>query len=114
MAYTIISNITVPNGASVTLPYTIGTGATWTNTQNTQASLHVKGEANFEGNVKVRGQDILESLQAIESRLAILYPNPELEEEFTELKRLGDEYRALEEQLLEKKRTWDLLKKTDQ
>ncbi len=53
----------------------------------------------------------MESIRNIESRLAILKPAPELEAEWDELKRLGDEYRALESEIREKMKTWDVLKK---
>jgi hypothetical protein len=36
--------------------------------------------------------------------------NPELETEWTELRELGDRYRKLEQQILDKQATWDRLK----
>jgi flagellar motility protein MotE (MotC chaperone) len=43
--------------------------------------------------------------------LAILKPNLELEEEFQELKELGDQYRALEVHIKEKMKTFDTLRR---
>jgi hypothetical protein len=81
---------------------------TW---QHGDAKLHVKGDAEFEGDVKVKGKSISESLDKIEQRLGILYPNEKLEEKWEELKKLGDAYRALEKDILEKEKIWDTLKK---
>jgi hypothetical protein len=50
-------------------------------------------------------------LDAIEERLGILRPNNDLEGKWENLKALGDEYRALEKDILEKEKIWDLLKK---
>ena len=57
------------------------------------------------------GRSLKKTLDAIESRLAILDPNIHFEAEWEELKRLGDEYRALEKVLKEKMVTWDILKR---
>ena len=79
-------------------------------------SLSVSGNANFSGNVEVGGDlrigghSLKSTLQQIESRLGLLHINADLEQEFDELRRLGDQYRQLESELLEKRRVWDLLK----
>lgn len=69
--------------------------------------IELKGNSD----IKVNGVSLMESIRNIESRLAILKPVPELEAEWDELKRLGDEYRALESEIREKMKTWDVLKK---
>lgn len=74
-------------------------------------SLSVKGDANFEGDVKVKGRSILETLQKIEDRLAILHPNAELESRWNELKELGEKYRQLEQEILDKEKVWDIIKR---
>ena len=43
-------------------------------------------------------------IESVESRLAMLQPNPKLEAEFDKLKQLGDQYRALEREILEKQK----------
>ena len=73
--------------------------------------LHVKGDAEFEGDVKIKGKSIAETLDKIEARLAILHPNEVLEEKWEELKALGDAYRKLEKEILEKEKIWETLKK---
>jgi hypothetical protein len=61
----------------------------------------------------LNGKSIKNTLTAIEERLAILHPSPELEKEWEELKSLGDRYRTLEADIKEKMKVWDTLKKTE-
>ena len=75
------------------------------------ASLSVKGNANFEGDVKIKGKDIAEMFEKIEKRLAILHPNPELEDKWDELKELGKRYKELEAEIIEKEKVWAILKR---
>jgi hypothetical protein len=75
------------------------------------AKLQVRGDAEFEGDVKIKGKSIAETLDKIEQRLAILHPNEKLESRWEELKKLGDAYRALEKDILEKEQIWETLKK---
>lgn len=81
------------------------------NTSSAGRSLNVKGDAEFEGDIRIKGKSLVESLEQIEKRLAILKPNPELEDRWEKLKVLGDEYRALEKEILEKEQIWKTLKK---
>jgi hypothetical protein len=73
--------------------------------------LSVKGDANFEGDIKFQGKSLSKVLDNIEQRLGILHPNPELEERWDELKELSERYRKLEEEILEKERMWAIIKK---
>jgi hypothetical protein len=82
--------------------YSIGAG---------NGSLDVKGDANFSGDIKLKGKSLSDVLDNIEKRLAILHPNSELEERWDELKALGERYRELEKEILEKEQMWDILKK---
>jgi hypothetical protein len=50
-------------------------------------------------------------LEKIDERLAILHPNPKLEDKWDELKELGKRYRELEQELIEKEKVWAILKK---
>ena len=74
-------------------------------------SLSVKGNADFEGEVTIKGKNLSEMLEKIDERLAILHPNPELEDKWDELKELGKRYRELEQELIEKEKVWAILKK---
>lgn len=77
----------------------------------TGKGLAVKGDAEFEGEVTIKGKNLADTLQAIEDRLAILHPNPELEEKWENLKALGKMYRELEQEIIEKEKMWAILKK---
>lgn len=91
-----------------------GTNNTWitaTDPSLQGSTLHVKGNANFEGDVKIKGKDIAEMFDKIEARLAILHPNPELEDKWDELKELGKRYKELEAEIIEKEKVWSILKK---
>jgi len=63
------------------------------------------------GDVVIDNHSVLELLKKLEERLALLTPNPELESDWEELKNLGNQYRELEKKILEKEKTWQLLKK---
>lgn len=75
------------------------------------ASLHVKGDAEFEGDLKIQGKSLKDSLDRIEERLAILRPNEELEEKWDQLRGLRQLYMELEAEIIEKEKMWSILKK---
>jgi hypothetical protein len=75
------------------------------------ATLSVKGNADFEGEVTIKGKNLTDMLEKIDERLAILHPNPELEDRWDELKELSKRYKELEAELIEKERVWAILKK---
>jgi hypothetical protein len=96
-------------------PYVINTGAgsSWTTNP-----MHVNSSGKIEctgkdADIVLNGKSVRATLEAIEERLAILQPNPELEKEWEELKDLGQRYRTLEAEIKEKMRVWDILKKTE-
>tara|TARA_R110000782_G_scaffold223604_1_gene310517 strand:- start:67 stop:456 length:390 start_codon:yes stop_codon:yes gene_type:complete len=60
--------------------------------------------------ITVGGKSMREFMEQVNERLAILEPNKKLEAEWAELKELGDQYRAMEQDLLEKAKSWDILK----
>ena len=75
------------------------------------ATLKVNGNADFEGEVTIKGKNIADMFSKIEERLAILHPNPELEDRWDELKELGKRYKELEQEIIEKEKVWAILKK---
>lgn len=87
---------------------TITLGDYFNNLNNT---LQVQGDANFEGDVKIKGKSLVESLEKIEEKLAILHPNIELEEKWEQLRELRRQYMELEKDIIEKEKVWDILKK---
>ena len=109
-----ISATTGPwSGGTFTYPnhtYTTNTQPIGVVSDGINSSLHVRGEANFDSDVKIKGKSLLETIERLEQRLAILSPNPELESEWEDLKRLGDEYRKLEAHIKDKMKVWEKLK----
>jgi len=108
-------NVINGNGAVPGTAASTGGFTGYTITPPTQQTMSVKGDATFEGDIKIKGKSLTDTLDRIEQRLGILHPNEELEEIWTELKELGNRYRELlkniPEGIIEKKSVWDLLKK---
>jgi hypothetical protein len=97
-----IGNITISttsgsNGTTWSSPW-YTTGAVGSSGSNTTLSsgLHVKDNAVFEGDVKIKGVSILDTIKKIESRLAILRPDPAKLEHFEALKKAYEHYKTLE------------------
>ena len=74
-------------------------------------TLHVDGNASITGELTVGNVKLSERLDQIEQRLNILRPNEELEEKWENLRALGQAYRELEKEILEKQEMWAILKK---
>lgn len=116
------SGLGFPNWTNNTItatasPYTIAAGTginstgNWTSYNNQPQVLKVAGNAEFDGDIKIKGVDLADRLDAIEERLAILRPNHDLEGKWEKLKALGDEYRKLEQEILKGENMWDILKR---
>jgi len=75
------------------------------------ANLNIQGTAIFGGDIIIKGKSLNDTLDKIEERLAILHPNLALEDKWYELKELGNKYRALEAEIIEKQKMWDILNK---
>jgi hypothetical protein len=101
-------------------PWTVGNGGTYTmpnisisNWPSATTSVSPSGQLELQGDnadIKVNGRSLMEAIDALEQRLNILVPNPELEKEWDELRELGDRYRELEKQCKEKGKMWNRLK----
>jgi hypothetical protein len=111
-------NTTWLSGASASNGYTYtttgtGTGNPWitTDTIDGYNTLSVKGNADFDSDITVKGRSLTEFMESVEQRLNILRPNPVLEAEWDQLRALGEQYRELEKQLTEKSQMWATLKK---
>ena len=112
---------TTDTGGTVTISNNISSGLYWglNGTSNTIIadpslkgnSLSVKGNADFEGEVTIKGKSLTDMFEKIEERLAILHPNPELEDKWDELKELSKRYKELEAEIIEKERVWAILQK---
>ena len=75
------------------------------------STLKVNGNADFDGEVTIKGKSLTGMLEKIEERLAILHPNPKLEDKWDELKELGKRYKELEQEIIEKEKVWAILKR---
>ena len=136
--YNPLGNVTVSGGG-----YSLSTGSTnaiyvgggggaggglsahtsWSTTASTMSpsSIQVKGDAEFLGNIKIKGRNLTDWLETVDSRLGLLHSrlgllhiDAELETEFDELKALGDAYREAERRFNEQKRVYEILKNTDE
>ena len=74
-------------------------------------SLTIKGEAEFESDITIKGVKLMETLEKIEQRLNILRVDPELESRWAELQELGERYRALEAECIDKEYVISILKR---
>ena len=100
--YTYTTNTTSPwisNG---------GTGSSTTMQLNPSGTIEIKGE---DADIKINGKSMVTWMEKVEERLNILTPNPELEKDWDDLRRLGQRYRALEKKCREKAQMWAALKK---
>ena len=106
----------ISSGSSGQYLYSNGTGPAWNDTitistHQTPTTLQVKGDADFEGEVKIKGINIGDTLAKLEERLAILHPNEKLEEKWEKLKELRKQYQELEADILEKEKIMEILKR---
>jgi len=75
----------------------------------TLPDYHWNSGVTYHDDIVLDGISLKDTLKGLNDRLAILQVNPALEAEFDELHALGEQYRALERKLLEKKAVWDAL-----
>jgi hypothetical protein len=95
------SNYTINStGSSGQYLYSGINGTSWANltatTSSNPSTLNVSGDAEFEGDVKIKGVSIAKSLDDIQRRLAILVPDPAKLEHFEALKKAYNNYKTLE------------------
>ena len=115
-------NVTVTTGTGLG-GYTIGATGTSTNTVWTGGSFRVSpdytavltasGRMELKGDgadIDINGKSLKDWMEKVEERLNILTPNPELEKEWDDLRRLGERYRKLEKKCKEKAEVWKKLK----
>ena len=84
------------SGSFLTSTGANGTGWSTIGTSQIQSALSVTGDAEFEGDVKIKGVSIAKALEDIQSRLAILVPDPAKLEHFAALKKAYEHYKTLE------------------
>lgn len=87
------------NWGTTASPYITTTTSTGTPT------LQVTGDADFQGDVKIKGHSIVKVLEKIEDRFAILMdPDPEKLKKFQALKKAYDNYKLMEKLCIEEKK----------
>ena len=125
--------VTISDTTNITGGYTIGglNGATGSNTvwttNNTPtgsftiganysavgSTIEQGGKMSLRGDkadLDINGKSLKDWMEKVEERLNILTPNPELEREWDDLRRLGERYRKLEKKCKEKAEVWNKLK----
>ncbi len=82
-------------------------GATVAATLGQKGSLSLNGE---DADISINGRSMSAWMARVEERLNILTPNPELEKEWDDLRKLGERYRRLEKKCKQKAEVWKKLK----
>ena len=114
--WTNYTNDTYTINANSNYPWAIGSatgvsGATYNS--NNLADIHPSGKISIKGenaDLDINGASLKDFMARVEQRLAILTLDPRLEEEWEELRVLGDRYRELEKEINAKMKTFDILK----
>jgi hypothetical protein len=108
------TSIYTSHSPTITLSPNTFTNTSWaplTVNGGNQSGITVKGDADIEGSLKVKGVDLGEMLSKMQDQLAIYQPAPELEEKWEELRELARKYKELVADIKEKQQIWDILKK---
>ena len=96
------------SNANVSGGFTLGTAtAPWFTQNAASTKINLDGE---NADIVVNGRSLVKAIDAIQQRLNCLQVNPELEKEWNDLRALGDQYRKLEQKILDKQATWDRLR----
>ena len=109
-----ITGPTYTNGSGGPV-YTLGPGSinqgnmSIANTQFEQSGKIVMKGKNAD--IEINGKSMSAWMEKVEQRLNILTPNPDMEKEWDDLRRLGERYRKLEKKCQEKSQMWEALKK---
>lgn len=116
---------TITIDPSWTTSTTASSSYNWTSPVYSGGTYTITGSSSYDPNVSINSNGITmkdgcdikigdrklgDILSALEERLAILHPNPELESKWDELKELGKKYKELEAEILEKEKVWKILK----
>jgi hypothetical protein len=111
--YGAVPNVNVGSGIKVSSPVwtttTNNTGGYTFANQNIQPNntVHIKGE---NADLLINDKSLKTWMEKVEERLNILTPNPEMEKEWDDLRKLGERYRKLEKKCKEKSLMWNKLK----
>ena len=111
-SYGAVPNVNIGSGINVspTVWTTNTTAGQFSFTgQNIQPNntVHIKGE---DADLLINDKSLKTWMEKVEARLNILTPNPEMEKEWDQLRKLGERYRKLEKKCKEKSDMWNKLK----
>ena len=101
-------------GASGTYANTMWTTGTSGFNGTNAMDLNQSGKLSLQGtnaDIDINGRSLMKTLDALQERLNMLTPNPEMEAEWDQLRELGERYRELEKLCKEKSTVWNKLKK---
>ena len=99
-----------PTYQSISATEDIATSNIFSMSHDIDGKMRISGD---DADIEINGISLKQTLEDIQQRMAILQPNPELEKEFKELRKIRQQYIKLERNLLEKKEMWDTLNKDD-
>ena len=109
----------VYSSVSLTSPYTVSSGINFPNAVYTTSTVNspwvqsppmAGPKIRLEGadaDIEINGVSLWATMQEISNRLNIMHTNSELETEWQELRELGEQYRKLEQHILDKQATFD-------
>ncbi len=112
----------VYSSVSLTSPYTVSSGINFPNAVYTTSTVNspwvqsppmAGPKIRLEGadaDIEINGVSLWATMQEISNRLNIMHVNPELETQWAELRELGEQYRKLEQHILDKQATFDRIK----
>lgn len=96
----------------VTITNMPGPSGTWTLTDSWQNAPQ-SGKITLDGDdadIEINGRSLMQILDGLEQRLGLLKCREDLESDWSELKVLGDQYRAMVKKIEEKSKIWEALK----
>ena len=90
---------------------TNGTNTTWSDLSVTKPSskLTLNGE---DADIEINGESLCGMIRGIQERLNILCPDPDIEQEWDELRTIREQYEAKLAECKEKSRVWKALQQT--
>ena len=112
----------VYSNVSLTSPYTVSSGINFPNAVYTTSTVNspwvqsppmAGPKIRLEGadaDIEINGVSLWATMQEISNRLNIMHTNPELETQWSELRALGEQYRKLEQHILDKQATFDRIR----
>ena len=107
------------SSVSLTSPYTVSSGINFPNAVYTTSTVNspwvqsppmAGPKIKLDGadaDIEINGVSLWATMQEISNRLNIMHTNPELETQWQELRELGEQYRKLEQHILDKQATFD-------